>query len=535
MDNKNINEEVYNTVVVGGGIAGLTTAYMLRDRNIIVLDKENRLGGRVLSEKVNEATNNIGTQFLSEGNSSFCDLLDELEIKRYIPNLKTSPLALYLNNRYYPDAKSYINLKVIFQAIKMLFISYRRYLTSKLPSDSPKWQKLAAQTTHDIQKGMGKEVLALVNIFLRASCLTKPERTSAITGAGFMGSAAESGSIAFVEGGFQKVTDAMVSKLNGKIMCNTEIYKIVETDGIVSVSYKKDGKEFNIKSKAVVIAAPAPEVLKFLPNITPNKKRALEMIKYGPITMVSVYLKRTIPWRRFSALLSDNTFFQGVIDQTMGIEEDNNPENPILYNFIISHYPDETDEIKEFLAKSDQEILEETLDDFKKMVPQANNIEDYITGNKVTRYPIGELELSPEYFLESLPYLQKPMGNIHFCGDYTEAESFVDAAVHSGFRVARELGSRLVVSKKDEKKVPTIPRWGIWGFLTMFLNILLIICGVFLPGVSGLALTIGAALLFMTTLLLPSFFPPFKQLYQLLLGITTLFGGTIGLIIKFIN
>ncbi len=68
-------------------------------------------------------------------------------------------------------------------------------------------------------------------------------------------------------------------------------------------------------------------------------------------------------------------------------------------------------------------------------MPEAD-INEYIIDTKVTRFPMGELELSPEYYLELLPHLPKPVGNIYFCGDYTESQSFVSGAVFSGFRVA---------------------------------------------------------------------------------------------------
>lgn len=144
-----------------------------------------------------------------------------------------------------------------------------------------------------------------------------------------------------------------------------------EKDGIVSVSYYQSGKEYVLKSKAAVIAAPAPAALKFLPVLPQSKKRALTMVKYGPITMVSLFLKKTIPWKRFFSLLSDSLFFQGIIDQTLDTPEENNPDNRILYNFIITHYPDETKEIEEFMAKSYEEIISLTINDFKKIIPEA--------------------------------------------------------------------------------------------------------------------------------------------------------------------
>src|SRR3954469_2921337 len=37
-------------VVVGGGIAGLSAAWELRDRDVVVLEAEPRIGGRLMSE-----------------------------------------------------------------------------------------------------------------------------------------------------------------------------------------------------------------------------------------------------------------------------------------------------------------------------------------------------------------------------------------------------------------------------------------------------------------------------------------------------
>jgi len=125
------------------------------------------------------------------------------------------------------------------------------------------------------------------------------------------------------------------------------------------------------------------------------------------------------------------------------------------------------------VAKTDDEIVTLTLNDFKRIMPEAD-IDEYILDTKVPRFPIDELELSPEYYLKPLPQLQKPVGNIPFCGDYTRGQSFLVGAALSAFRVARELGSNYVVSEEDELVFPKIPKWGTSGWVTMICNILLI-------------------------------------------------------------
>ena len=131
--------------------------------------------------------------------------------------------------------------------------------------------------------------------------------------------------------------------------------------------------------------------------------------------------------------------------------------------------------------------------------------------------------------------LPKPVGNIHFCGDYTEAGSFVDGAAISGMRAASELGSKFIASEEEIIKFPLEPKWGGFGWATMICNILLIAGGFFLPGGYGTTLSIGAGVLLAFTAAWPSFFPPIKLIYKVFLGITIVFGGIIAMLAKFIG
>lgn len=524
-----IEETLFDTVIIGAGIAGLTAGYMLRDRTILLLERENRFGGRVLSEKVNRAVNNIGTQFFTDEDTSFVDLINELGIERVTHDPFEAPMAFYLNGKFYEDVSSLINPRVIFDALRFLSRIYRKINIFKLPSDDPRWRELAARNAVEFQEGYSPDFLALINTYTRGACVTKPERTSAGMWAYLAGDVFQAGDIAFVTGGFQKITDALLNKLDGKILSGAAVTRIEKRDGTVSIRFQKDGKEHIIKSKSAVVAVPSPLVSDLLPGLPDWKKEALEKVTYGPITVVSVFFKRSIPWGNFLGALTNNLIFQGFANTTYDLEGDASEDTPIIYNFVISIPPDEKEEIEAFLAKSDEEIVGLTLNDFKIMMPEADIVK-YITDTKVTRYPIGELELTPEYFLELLPALPKPVENIHFCGDYTEAKSFVDGAAYSGMRVARELGSKYVVSEEEERKFAKEPKWGAFGWATMICNILLIALGFYLPGGYGTTLSIAAGALLVFTAALPSFFPPFKLIYQVLLALSIGFGGILGLL-----
>ena len=526
-DNVGKEETLYDTVIIGAGIAGLTAAYMLRDKNILLLEQEDRFGGRVWSEKINEAAYNIGTQYLNEEDNSFIDLVDELGIERITHNVITTPIALYLNDQLYPNYFSLMNLKVVLDGIRFFSNMYQKSKTFYLPSDDPRWQTLAKQNLAELQQGYGPEILAIVNSYLKGACVSKPERTSAGMGAVIAMDILYAGELAFVKGGTQKITDAMVDKLDGKVMKGAGVVKVEEKDGIVSTHFQKNGKEHLIKSKTAVMSAPPQIALELIPQLPNWKKESLAKVDFGPITIVSVFLKRSIPWKRWMLMLCNNTTISFIFDVTFDTEDDKNEDNPIIYNFIISIPPDETKEIEGFLAKSDEEIVTLAINDFKHIMPKAD-IDEYIIDSKVTRFPIGELELSPEYYLELLPQLQKPVGNIHFCGDYSHGQSFIAGAAYSGMRAARALGSRYVAS--EEKEISKEPKWGAFGWSAILLNILLIVGGFFLPNGYGTTLSIGAGLLLAFTAALPSIFPPINLIYKVLLGFTIGFGGVIGLL-----
>jgi hypothetical protein len=70
------------------------------------------------------------------------------------------------------------------------------------------------------------------------------------------------------------------------------------------------------------MAVPPQIALELIPQLPDWKKEALAKIDYGPITIVSVFLKRSIPWKRWMVMLCNNTMISFIFDVTFGMEDD---------------------------------------------------------------------------------------------------------------------------------------------------------------------------------------------------------------------
>lgn len=521
------NTPIYDAVIVGGGIAGLVTAYMLRDQNVLLLERTDRLGGKVETVTVGGTTLNIGTQFFNEEDTSFVRLIDELGVQRTPHTGGSSPYALHMDGQLRDDFGYLLRPKNLVDGIRLFSAMYRATNTFKLPSDDPRWREIMTTTLADLQQGYRPEVLGPVNTYMRGACVAKPSRT-----AGGMGALLTFDVIAelsFAEGGTQQITDELARRVGDRAVTGAEVVEVVDHGHMVTIRVCEGGNERVVTSKSVVMATPPAAVLDTVANLPDATRDALESVKWGPIIVVSVFLDPAFTWPRWVGILSDDAIFPGLIDATY--DQELSPDDPVIYNCFVSVPPDETGLIDDLAAKSDDEIADLVVADLGRVLSD-HDVDAFVRDTMVTRYPQGELELSPEFYLDVLPHLEHPIGNIHLAGDYTHRASFLAGAAHSGFRAARALGSEHVVSEDDEIVMPEPPRWGRFGLASLAAAAAAGIGGAIVGGAAGFAMAALAVLLFGITAVWPRLLPPNRSVYQALFGASVVTGTivvTIGL------
>ena len=72
-------------VIIGGGLSGILTAYLLKQKNysVTILEANSRLGGRILTKKTLGTSTELGATWLWKYNTQLIKLCKELNIKLF--------------------------------------------------------------------------------------------------------------------------------------------------------------------------------------------------------------------------------------------------------------------------------------------------------------------------------------------------------------------------------------------------------------------------------------------------------------------
>ena len=95
--------EEQDVVIVGGGIAGLVSAHRLRDRNPVVLEASDRVGGRIWSKQRGDLALSVGAHMFPPPDSVIGTIVTELGLE--VMPITGSMLNIHLGGRMVRDVR----------------------------------------------------------------------------------------------------------------------------------------------------------------------------------------------------------------------------------------------------------------------------------------------------------------------------------------------------------------------------------------------------------------------------------------------
>ena len=439
------NNQILDAVIVGAGLAGLTTAYRLRDRNILVLEKEDVCGGRTISRKMGEYVFNTGAQVVLNDEGETSRLAREIGVEKTLIDKTRMPMHMKgrlitapLRPRTLGEPLFLWRLPIpITEKVKMglkVLRTRNRYseLVDQEPNpNNPKTQELCAETLEDFMGAHHPDIRAIWDTLSKGANTKAADEVAAFQPINTFLHFAEDEY--YVTGGTWELTKALWDHVRDKTETSATVDEIAHENGIVRVSYDHAGQRKTVTARRCVISIPGPLVPSIVKDMPDWKREVMEQVDFGSMTSAGFLLSENsekflgegvwrvpIVGRKIISVTNPTFTFPKEVKQRTG-------------QGLLRVYTGDK-ESKELQKMSDGEAIEVLTEELTSAFP---DIAGKIVETSIKHWPhaispwrIGRLEIAER--------IKQPTGRIHYCGDYTVSGG-LEAAVLSAQRVLREL------------------------------------------------------------------------------------------------
>ncbi len=448
-----------DVAIVGAGLAGLTAARRLRERgrSVIVLEAQERVGGRTLNHVFSDGTVvEVGGQWVGPTQDRLYALAAELGVEHY-PTYDSGDNLLHRGGtelvRYSaatPANRQTYGLPV--HVVADLLVAQLRLnrLTKSVPLEAP-WQakratRLDAETVaswirRNVRTALGR---AFLRVVVEAVFSAEPEDISMLhflfychsggeldllTATG--GGAQES---RFV-GGSQEISLRLAAELGEAVRLGSPVRRIRGSGGLIEVV--ADGAEVTARRVIVAVAPALIPRIDFDPPL-PGRRYHL-YAKMPPGYVIKVMARYGSPFWREQGLTGQ----AGSPEHPLGITFDNSPADGscgVLLGFLEGRHGRESAALAPELRRA--RVLdgfatyfgERARTEVLEYVEQDWAEEEWIRGGYGAH-------LGPGVWTQYGSLLREPEGAIHWAGSETSTvwSGYMDGAVRSGERAAAEV------------------------------------------------------------------------------------------------
>jgi oxygen-dependent protoporphyrinogen oxidase len=450
-----------DAIVVGAGIGGLAAAWDLRDRDVLVLEAADRLGGRVQSEPRGPYWLNLGAHVFSGPGSATWRLAQEVGVE--LAPVPGHLVAVELNGRIVAGGRPELypfrlplrprERVALVRAGLRLRLAVARYERAarvrpgERPADT-RARVLAYGDDRTFADWLGPVPGDAAALF-RATVTRSTAELDQISfghGAGYFSLvwSAGKGLSRNILGGPSRLIDGIAARLPGRIETGAEVVEVREADDVFHVRYRKDRSESEAIARHVVVATKAFDAARVAVDLPPETRRALEAIPYGPSVVMAILTgePRPMPWDPIYALATPKRTFSMLFNIVNVLR----PANPVREPGGSLMVYRSGRAALELLERSDAEIEQRFLDDLYAVYPDARGV---VRETALSRLPRMLPYVAPGRSAIQ-PALERPLGRLHLAGDYLGGV-YTETAISSGQAAAAAIRADLDRTKKRQE------------------------------------------------------------------------------------
>ncbi|BDB62696.1 MULTISPECIES: flavin monoamine oxidase family protein [Rhodococcus] len=456
---------MYDAIIVGGGLAGLSAAHRLRHRNILLLEKEPRFGGRIRSERRGPHWLNWGAHVYNGPGSATGDLLTSVGIDSTpVPG---SLAGLAMNGKLLTSGRvetypfrvpmSWHDRIALMRAGIKVRLAVMQYSRVAAPRDGEDYRIrqqriydfLGDRTFTDFVGDLPPDADALFRPTVSRSA-GDPEQVSAGAGVGYFHLVWDrtGGLSRNIVGGPSTLTETIGAGLGDAAKIGAEVTEVVHADNHVIVRYRHDGVDHEATARYAVLATTAPVISKIAPDLDPDVRDALSKIVYGPYVSAAFLTNETSsqPWDSSYAIATPkrafNVFFN--MSNAARAAEPVRGKGSSIMAFSPARFA------RPLIDRSDDDILDAYYRDLDDIFPGFPNL---VEEAHVQRWPHGLAYCFPGRGALQ-PTLTRRGSRIMLAGDFL-GTWYTETAVQSGFAAAQDILSALATPTPERSHALT--------------------------------------------------------------------------------
>lgn len=450
---------MHDVVVVGGGLAGLSAAWKTRHLDVLVLEKEHRVGGRLRSERRGPYWLNWGGHVFGGPDSEAGRLMRSVGVDAApVPGNLT---ALAMNGKVLTEGPvetfpfrvpmSWSSRLALLKAGAKVRWAVSKYGKIVKPRGDEDY-RVRQQRIYDFESNrsfadfigpLPDDAMALFKPTVTRSA-GELDQVSAGAGIGYFHLVWDrSGGLSRnIIGGSSTLPETIAAALGDRVRTDIKTTQVIVHGDHVEITYlDSEGQEHTVRTRHVIMATPAPITRKVVSNLESDLSEALGQIQYGPYVSAALLTNEQgpAPWDSLYAIATPKRSFNVAFNMSSmvrGSEPYRQPGSSIMV-FSPGNLA------RDLIDRSDEDILETYLADLAAVFPA---LPGHVVESEVQRWPLGLAYNYPGRG-RIQPVLTRPHGRLHLAGDYL-GSLYTETSVRSGSDAGQDVLSDIPTARK---------------------------------------------------------------------------------------